>query len=195
MSDDQVKQLPEDKSSKLEEGDDSPTLSTGDDLALDALSQASQTTPALNDGDDDDNGDDELAKSNELAETLASLQNLIERNANELLGTMEELKQKRESLRNVFENDTTLADATDKAKEYSNEVKTRKSQLQADPQVTSLKVEIGELNEQKKETEQTLSNHLVNYHALTNSTSFDTSDGDQWEFNIRAKIKPRKIKT
>ena len=45
---------------------------------------------------------------------------------------------------------------------------------------------------QQKELEETLSNHLVNYHSLTHSNSFDTSDGDQWEFSITAKIKPRK---
>jgi len=51
---------------------------------------------------------------------------------------------------------------------------------------------IGELKEQQKEIEETLSNHLINYHAMTNSKSFDTSDGDQWDFSIKAKIRPRK---
>lgn len=136
--------------------------------------------------------DDELARSNEIAETLSSLQNLIERYANELRRVEEEMKQKRESLKNVFDNDTTLGEAEAKVEAISEEVKVRKSQLQTDPQVTSLKVQIGELNDQKKEIEETLSNHLVNYHQITNSTSFDTSDGDQWDFNIRAKIKARK---
>lgn len=136
--------------------------------------------------------DDEVSRSNELAETLASLQNLIERYANELRRVSEELKQKRESLKNVFENDNQLGEAEAKVEVVSEEVKIRKGQLQTDPQVTSLKVQIGELNDQKKEMEETLSNHLVNYHGITNSTSFDTSDGDQWDFNIRAKIKPRK---
>ena len=61
-----------------------------------------------------------------------------------------------------------------------------------DPTVVRLKNDIGELNEQKKEIEEALSNHLVNYYQLTNSKSIDTSDGDQREFVIRAKIKPAK---
>jgi chromosome segregation ATPase len=182
------KQLSPDDSVKLDSGADEAGLQTGDDLALAALSQASQDTPAL------DEADSELAESDRLAETLTSLQNLIERNANELQSLADKLKEKRDSLRNVFNNDGTLTDVQDKAKEATQEVKTRKSQLQADPQVTSLKVEIGELSEQKKEIEETLSNHLVNYHQLTNSTSFDTSDGDQWEFKIQARIKPRRKK-
>src|SRR4029078_9498019 len=136
--------------------------------------------------------DDEVAKSNQVAETLTSLQNLIERYANELNRLGEELKQKRKSLKSVFENDTQLAEATAKVEIISEDVKTRKSQLQTDPQVTSLKVQLSELNDQKKEMEETLSNHLVNYHQITNSTSFDTSDGDQWDFAIKARIKARK---
>lgn len=149
-----------------------------------------KTSKTLSVSSSDD--DDEVSKSNELAETLASLQNLIERYANELRRVGDELKQKRESLKNVFDNDTQLGEAEAKVQAISEEVKTRRSQLQTDPQVTSLKVQIGELNEQKKEIEETLSNHLVNYHGITNSTSFDTSDGDQWDFNIKARIKARK---
>lgn len=158
-------------------------LKTGDDLALDALNLSS------------DPAEDEVAQSNEVAQALTSLQNVIERNANELNRVSSELKEKRESMKNVFENDQELAVADEQVQQLTNQVKERRSKLQADPQVTSLKVQIGELNEQKKEIEETLSNHLVNYYQLTHSTSFDTSDGDQWEFNIRAKVKPRKSRS
>ena len=77
------------------------------------------------------------------------------------------------------------------AQVHTSKMKERKSQLQSDPQVTSLKIMIAELKEQQKELEETLSNHLINYHSLTNSKSFDTSDGDQWDFSIKAKIRPR----
>lgn len=165
-------------------------LQTGSDLALDALSQASQSTPALSAAAGDD--DQELADSDSLAETLASLQRVIERNAEQLdeLGT--KLKEKRQSLKNVFDNDSQLNEAQEQVATYSSQLKERKSKLQSDPQVTSLKVQIGEINEQKKEIEETLSNHLLNYYQLTNSTSFDTSDGDQWDFTVRAKVRPRK---
>lgn len=137
---------------------------------------------------------DEMAASDELASTLSSLQNVIEKNAQQLEKIQEELKHKRESMKNVFENDTLLAEAQEQQALYSNQLKERKAKLQADPQVTSLKIQVGELNEQKKEVEEALSNHLVNYYQLTNSKSFDTSDGDQWDFVVRAKVKPRKGK-
>lgn len=183
MSDDTQKKLPVDDSKKLDKGDETMKLKSGDDLALEALNKsASQSS----------NVDDELAESEKLAETLTSLQNLIERSANELQGLSNQIKEKRQMLKNVFDNDTQLTEAQEKVDEFSQELKTRKSHLQSNPQVTSLKVEIGELNQQKKELEESLSNHLVNLYSLTNSTSFDTSDGDQWEFRIKAKIKTKK---
>lgn len=173
-------------------------LPGGDELAAQLMGEP-DPTPALVDSNvtkisaaDKSAEEAEIAASNEVAETLASLQGLIERQANQLKEVGEELKHKRESLKNIFDNDPQLGEAEAKVEVMTDEVKVRKSQLQTDPQVTSLKVQIGELNDQKKEMEETLSNHLVNYHQITNSTSFDTSDGDQWDFNIKAKIKARK---
>jgi chromosome segregation ATPase len=158
---------------------------SSDDLAAEALNKAADSENMTE--------EEELAKSNELAETLGSLQNLVEKHALELTRISGELKEKRQSLKNVFENDVQLAEAKAEVDLHTEQVKARKSQLQNDPQATSLKIDIAELNQQKKEIEETLSNHLVNYHSLTNSTSFDTSDGDQWEFKIKAKIKAKKI--
>lgn len=163
--------------------DDQKQITSSDDLALDALSQASQEAE----------GDEEISKSNELAETLTSLSNLIEKHARELTRIDGELKEKRQSLKSVFDNDVQLMEAKEEVEKHNEAMKERKVQLQNDPQSTSLKIDVAELNQQKKELEETLSNHLVNYHALTNSMSFDTSDGDQWDFSIRAKIKAKKL--
>lgn len=135
--------------------------------------------------------DEEIERSNQLAETLTSLQNLIERHALELTRLNGELREKRQAVKNVFDNDFQLLEKKEEVDKYNQQYKERKSQLQNDPQVIALKVDVSDLNQQKKELEETLSNHLVNYHSLTNSTSFDTSEGDQWEFVIKAKIKTK----
>lgn len=158
-----------------------PQLQSGDDLALAALSQTDQNI-ALN-------SDDEVAESDKLAETLTALQNVIEKNAVELEKTKTELKEKRQELKNVFDNDMTLTEAKEEADKHKQQVKERQAKLQADPQVTTLKIEIKEINQRKNEIEEALSNHLINYNKMTDSTSFDTSDGDQWEFTMRAKVK------
>jgi hypothetical protein len=179
-------------------------LSASEQLAQKALQSSkqieidAQATPKiqqLTDGDDSESIslDEEIEASDQLATTLTSLQNVIERNAQNLQKIAEELKHKRESMKSVFENDTLLAEAQEQAALYSNQLKERKSKIQTDPQVTSLKIQIGELNEQKKEIEESLSNYLVQYYQLTNSKSFDTSDGDQWEFDVKAKVKPKKV--
>lgn len=133
--------------------------------------------------------EEEIERSDQLAETLTSLQNLIERHALELTKIDNELHEKREAMKNVFDNDTGLSEKKEEIEQFNQQFKERKSQLQNNPQVIALKVDISDLNEQKKDLEETLSSHLINYHGLTNSTSFDTSEGDQWEFVIKAKIK------
>jgi hypothetical protein len=174
---------------------DPTMLQSGADLAQAALDKAEEKpvlaastthTPALPDDDD------ETRASNEVAETLGHLQNVIERNAQQLTQVLEEIKQRREGLRGVYENDSQLAEAEEQARVITQQAKERKAQLRNGQQVLSLQNQIAELNEQKKEIEEALSNHLINYYQMTNSTSFDTSDGDQWEFNIRAKVKPRR---
>lgn len=181
----------------LEPGESLEQLESGEDLANKALAAASGSPmPSLSSAKTKaktaGTGDDEISASNEVAETLSYLQNIIERNATELMKVKEELKLKRESLKSVFENDAQLGEAETQLDQYTAQVKERKAQIVASPQAVSLKNQVGELNQQKKEIEETLSNHLLNYYALTNSTSFDTSDGDQWEFNIRAAVKTRK---
>ena len=165
---------------KLDTGEEQEVLESGEDLALSALSQANKA---------DTSDMDEVQASDDLAETLMSLQNLIERNANELERVKNMLKEKRESLKSVYENDSALQEVADQAAVMQQQVKERKSALSNSAQATSLKAQIGEINQEKKEIEETLSNHLVNYYSMTNSKSFDTSSGDQWEFSIRAKVK------
>lgn len=160
------------------------TTKTASDLAQDALADAENDQPSVT--------GNELEDSDKLADTLSALQGVIERNALQLEKLKEDMKQKRESLKSVYENDTQLAEAEEQAKTVSQQVKERRGSLKSSPQVTSLATQIAELREQMKEIEETLNNHLLNYFSLTNSTSFDTSEGDQWDFNVRAKLKAKK---
>jgi chromosome segregation ATPase len=154
------------------------------DLAQKAL--ASSQTPQVA-----ATSDTEAAESDQYAETLTSLEALIERSATKLEEIKQELKERREMLNSYFENDVPLTEIEDQAKAFTQQVKERKTQLQHEPQVVDLKTRIAELLERNKELEDTLSNHLVKHYQMTNSTSFDTSDGDQWEYVLKAKVKTR----
>ena len=135
---------------------------------------------------------DEIAQSEKIAETLNALQGVIERNARELGQLNKQLKEKREMLKNMVDNDTEVSAAAEKVKLIQNELKEKKAKISTDPAQVALKLEVAELANNKREIEETLSSHLVNYHQLTGSTSFDTSDGDQWEFKISARVKATK---
>lgn len=165
---------------------DTKQLESAEDLALAALSQASQTATSSA-------GQlDETEASDSLAETLTHLQNILERYATELETVSKQMKEKRESMQSIFENDSQLSSAEEEAQAATKQAKARKSQLNTNAEVVAIKNQLAELSEQRKEIEETISNHLLNYYKITNSKSFDTSDGDQWEFDIHAKVKPRR---
>jgi small-conductance mechanosensitive channel len=163
---------------------DDIALPSGDDLAAQALGQPSSTTGST---------DDETEASDQIAETVTSLQGVIERNADQLDELKAKTKLLREQLKSIFDNDTELAEATQMSEQVTTQVKERKSKLKADPQVTRLQVELTEVAQQKKEIEEALSDHLVNFFQLTSSKSFDTSDGDQREFVIKASVKSKRV--
>ena len=59
---------------------------------------------------------DEVAQSEKIAETLNALQGVIERNARELGQLNKQLKEKREMLKNMVDNDTEVSAAAEKVK-------------------------------------------------------------------------------
>lgn len=136
--------------------------------------------------------DKEVEESNKIASTLLSLQNLIERNANELDVKKQQLKQLREQLKNVFDNDTELANVSEQATKITQQLKERKQSIDNQPEVRQLKLKMVDLKDEVKEIEETLNLSCINLFQMTGSNSFDTSDGDQREFELKARVKSKK---
>lgn len=172
-----TKSLPADETDKLE---------PADELAIDALSQASKNSDATD-------IDEEAESSDDFADTLNSLQNLIEAKATKLMNIKNQMKKKRQMIKDVFTNDAQLQETEQKKEEIYTAWKERKNIVREQPEVKNLKEDLRMMREEQKDVEESLSSHLINYHQLTNSTSFDTSDGDQWEFKIKAKVKNKKV--
>ena len=123
---------------------DNQTPSSSDDLASQALAEAEAAGSTA-----------ASPKTNpQVAETLISLQNVIERNALELDTVMAEMKEFRDSLKSIFENDTTLSEVEDEAEKVTQKVKERKTQIQNTLEVNQLKNNIAELKERQKEIEE-----------------------------------------
>lgn len=172
----------------LSAGQEPPKLKSADDLAIDALSQSSAQTKSSK-------SQSEAEQSDEFAQTLHALEEVIESKANKLMRLKQEAREKQEMINNVFENDSELAEAEEQKQEVQTQLKQRKASINETLQVRQLKDDLHEIKQDQKDLEASLSNHLINYHQLTNSTSFDTSDGDQWEFDIKAKVKSKKTKS
>jgi uncharacterized phage infection (PIP) family protein YhgE len=181
-----------DNSQSLPAGENPPQLKGADDIALEAIAKSSQSSSTQSDTNDIDLVESEADKSDEFAQTLHSLENVIESKATKAMTLKEQIKQKREMVKNVYENDTQYQEATEAREEATQVYKQRRSALEETAQMRSLREEMRGLKEDLKDIEESLSNHLISYHQLTNSTSFDTSDGDQWEFDIKAKVKNKK---
>lgn len=133
----------------------------------------------------------EVEESNQVAETLISLQNLIERNANELDRMKDAVKELRQQLKNIFENNVQLTEAEQMAEEVTTKVKELRQSVDNQPEVRQIKLKLTDLKEEMKEIEETLNSHLIHLFQLTGSNSFDTSDGDQREFELKARVKSR----
>lgn len=178
--------MPDNQSSKdaLPEGKGAPQLQDAQDIAIEAVSRATEKAGKKL---------SEKEKSDQFAQTLQSLERVIESKASKLMRIKNEQKKKRQMMKNVFENDAEYQEVEEEKTEVYQQWKQRKNTLNETTQVRELKDELRELKDEQKDIEESLSNHLINYHQLTNSTSFDTSDGDQWEFQIKAKVKSRKV--
>lgn len=171
---------------------DQDKLQGPDDLAIDAVSEATKKITEQEE-DKDLTLEDEVEQSDEFAETLHSLENLIESKANKVMRIKQEMKKKRQMVKDVYANDAELTETEEKKEEVYQAWRERKAKLKESPEVKQLKRELKDMRNERKDVEESLSNHLINYHQMTNSTSFDTSDGDQWEFKIKAKVKNKKV--
>lgn len=180
--------MPDEKLSDdaLAAGEETPKLKDADDLAIEALSQNSKA-------DKKSSSQTETEQSDEFAQTLHALESVIESKANKLMKMKKDSREKRKMISSVFENDNELQDVEVQKEEVQTQLKQRKNDLEETVQVRQLRDDLREIKQEQKDLEESLSNHLINYHQLTNSTSFDTSDGDQWEFDIKAKVKSKKI--
>ncbi len=126
--------------------------------------------------------------SSDMAQSLGALQQVIERNALALDEAGEKLRELRESLKNVFDNDTQLSIVQQDVERVGQELKNRRTQLQSGPQVMQLKAKISELSEQKKEIEEALNNHLLNLYKITGTKVVDLTSGER-EFTVKASLK------
>lgn len=122
-------------------------------------------------------------------ESYQATQNLILRLGRQQDELQEQIKQMRDMLSNIFENDESFTQAQVTANEATSLLKKRRGELNETEEVVTLKAKIKDANEDLKLVKESLNNHLINYFQLTGSTALDLPDGQEREFTLNAKLK------
>ena len=128
-----------------------------------------------------------------VAETIISLQELIVRNASELKRLKFEKKLITEQEKSLLENDFKYREVQEIAEASKQAVKERRAVIKNTAQAVSLKAKKHEIIEEEKEVAETLSNYLMSYYSMTNSTIVETDAGDQIQIKLKASISPRQL--
>lgn len=136
--------------------------------------------------------DDEVPAEEENAESLNAVQGLVQRLSDQLDQLLQKQKEVGNMIKNVFDNDEMLIQATNLAKEAGKNLKDRTAFLNETAEVKDLKVKLTDIRDDLKMVQDSLDVNLLNYYQMTNSLSFPTADGDEREYVLKAKLKPKK---
>lgn len=125
-------------------------------------------------------------------ESLTAVQGLIERLSNQ----MDELQQKQKDLSSmikaIVDNDEGLQKVMQTAEEITADIKSKRQAIQEFPEVKELKLKLADVKEDIKMVYDSLNTHLVNYFQMTGSTAVDLPSGDEREFILNTRMKPKK---
>lgn len=174
-----------DDDKQLQSGDQTDQLESGDD------------TTALPDGYEvmvanESAVEEQLEQSEKVGQELTSIRNIIQRYAGQLDGLKDEMKEHKQSLRNMFDNDNELQELEDQAKNVKTDLKQKKQRIKESPEAVQLQMKVKELNEEKKEVQEALNNYLLQYYQLTGSKVIEDDSGAEREIRINARIsKPK----
>lgn len=126
------------------------------------------------------------------SESFDAIKNLIQRLSLQLDEVKVKQKDYKQRLKNILDNDSQLSEFEEQAKEASQAFKKRKQELQETLESKEIKAKIKEYNEEIKDIEESLTNSLLSYYQITGTQSFDTPNGEEREFKLKARLMPSK---
>ena len=136
--------------------------------------------------------DDSAQPQQPQLDQLQQLEALVGRKVSQIDELKEKLKNFREQVKNVADNDDQLQTAEQAANDVITAIQKRKAEIRNLPEVKSVKMQMKQVGDEIKELQESLNNHLVNLHQLTGTKEFTTLAGDTREFDLVAKLKPKK---
>lgn len=166
-----------------------PALSADETPALEA-----NTSAALSAGDDYVALDtsSQVQDAEAFGEELLSVQSIIRRYGDQQDELNRKIKEIRESLRNLYQNDEELQKLEQQQKTASTDVKQKKQRIKESPEAVQLQMKVKEFQEEMNEVQQSLSNHLLRFFQMTGTQVIEDEDGVEREFTVKARLKAKK---
>lgn len=115
-----------------------------------------------------------------------STQVAVEKRLSMLHKAEEQLKTKKEILKDSLLSDEELVSLEDKKKEASQRLSSQKSALLNEPENRKLTADIKDLQIEVKDTKKLLGDELIGYFMESNSLEFVTSKGHKVRYNVNA---------
>ncbi len=119
---------------------------------------------------------------------LFNMEGLIKNHMSALDKLSEEQKKLKEMLDDIFNNDPTFKDHSDKAKEAAKVKQNTKAQILKQPQAKDLDDKIKSIKSQIKENQDSLSDYLQEYARLAGVNEIEGEDGEVREIVYTARL-------
>lgn len=127
------------------------------------------------------------------ASVILNLEEMIKSHLSSLDSLTEELKKHQGMLDDIFLNDSTYRDHSEKAKEASKVKSATKQQILKQPQVADLATKVKNLRSEAKELKDALSDYLQEYRRMSGVTEIE-HNGEVREIVYVAKLVNRSSK-
>ena len=120
--------------------------------------------------------------------SFESTRNLIAKQLQLLEKIKQEIKQHRESMQAILDNDPQYGELENQTKEYQNKLKQRKLQLLESQNARKIKLKIAELSDERRDIEESLTAHLLDLYQATGVMEFEDQEGHLWTYQLKARI-------
>lgn len=129
------------------------------------------------------------------ADIIINMEGLIKSHISQIDKLSEEAKKLKEMLDDIFENDPTFNEHSEKAKEAAKLKQKTKGEILKRPQAADLNEKIKSLKSQIKENQSSLSDYLQEYARLSGVNEIEGEDGEVREIVYTAKLIKKAFRT
>lgn len=128
------------------------------------------------------------APTQSTSDILINMESMIKTHMSALDKLQEDMKKHKEMLDDIFKNDSTYQEHSEKAKEAAKIKQNTKAQILKQPQAAQLNEKVKSFKSQIKETQDALSDYLQEYARMAGVNEIEGDDGEVREIVYTAKL-------